>query len=516
MNQADAAVPGERVTLSEDERAAMRAYLQRAEVRLSTMHRIAGVFLNGAGLLFLLPVFLRDAFVRIAKSALTFGDPLLQVLATALLFAVLGIPLWALYLLIKDIINFYFTAYHAGLRERFFHPRLVLSGIAFSDDEARPEVKDAIIASQQTRDMLSFIVPQDQEDRKTYLRILSATQNQIIPERRLKYMPSERDELNEDVRLFDAALGLAGVVDRSLIEEVAKMEMSLARHAISLRHLVLRYSKALLLFLLTTVILVVSAELLAPSTNGTQPIPGGTGGQFPQTDEVGLLLLYATFVLWAFLTPLLVTRPISWIYRFAAKNLTRINSDHQLLVFERTVMVVSIVAFAVASCLTAMATATLFGWKQQYAIALALFVSIGFGWFWLWYSFVKHREIHSFREASPESTPEHAVRSGSAGEGIGVEQSTHISQEGTGFDSSDINLAALHRKISETFSDSELGTLCRDVGVDYDDLEGFGRAAKAKDLVFYLERRGRIPQLLAQLQQERPHVDWQRFVRQQP
>jgi hypothetical protein len=321
MNQADAAVPGERVTLCENERSAMRAYLQRAEVRLSTMHRIAGVFLNGAGLLFLLPVFLRDAFVRVAKIAFTFGDPLPRGLATALLLAMLGIPLLALYLLIKDIVNFYFTAYHAGLRERFFHPRLILSGVAFSDDEARPEVKNAIIASQQTKDMLSFIVPQDQEDRKTYQRILAATQNQIIPDKRLKYMPDKRDELNEEVCLFDAALGLAGVVDRSLIEEVAKMEMSLTRHAISLRHLVLRYSKALLLFLLTTVILVVSAEILAPSTTGTQPVPGGTGVQSPQTDEaLRLLLLCVTFVLWAVLTPWLVRRPISWIYRFAAER----------------------------------------------------------------------------------------------------------------------------------------------------------------------------------------------------
>ncbi len=42
-----------------EEHAAMRAYLQRAEVRLSTMHRVAGVLLNGAGLLFLFPVLLK-------------------------------------------------------------------------------------------------------------------------------------------------------------------------------------------------------------------------------------------------------------------------------------------------------------------------------------------------------------------------------------------------------------------------------------------------------------------------
>jgi effector-associated domain 7 (EAD7)-containing protein len=177
---------------------------------------------------------------------------------------------------------------------------------------------------------------------------------------------------------------------------------------------------------------------------------------------------------------------------------------------------VSIVAFAVASYLTAIATETLFGGKQGYLTTLAVIISIGFAWIWLWHSFGKHREIHTLREASPEATPEHSVRSRSAGEGIGVEQSTHISQEGTAFDPIDVSLPALHRKISETFSESELGTLCKDVGVDYDDLEGFGRAAKTKDLVFYLERRGRVPDLLTRVQKERPRVDWQRFVRQQP
>lgn len=40
-----------------DARNAMRAFLQRSEVRLSTMHRIANAFLSGAGLLVLFPVF---------------------------------------------------------------------------------------------------------------------------------------------------------------------------------------------------------------------------------------------------------------------------------------------------------------------------------------------------------------------------------------------------------------------------------------------------------------------------
>lgn len=42
-----------------------RAFLQRGEVRLSTMHRVASAFLGGAGLLFLFPLFTRDFFKEI-------------------------------------------------------------------------------------------------------------------------------------------------------------------------------------------------------------------------------------------------------------------------------------------------------------------------------------------------------------------------------------------------------------------------------------------------------------------
>src|SRR5215467_11561787 len=36
-------------TLNETDRVALRAFVQRGEVRLSTMHRVAGSFLSGAG-----------------------------------------------------------------------------------------------------------------------------------------------------------------------------------------------------------------------------------------------------------------------------------------------------------------------------------------------------------------------------------------------------------------------------------------------------------------------------------
>ncbi len=53
--------------LTTDERNAMRAYLGRAEVRLSTLHRIATAFIGGAGLLLLIPVFIKDAIDSIMQ-----------------------------------------------------------------------------------------------------------------------------------------------------------------------------------------------------------------------------------------------------------------------------------------------------------------------------------------------------------------------------------------------------------------------------------------------------------------
>ncbi len=55
-----------------DERNAMRSFIQRGEVRLSTMHRVAVGFLSGAGLLFLLPVFLKDGVLSIIGAILDY------------------------------------------------------------------------------------------------------------------------------------------------------------------------------------------------------------------------------------------------------------------------------------------------------------------------------------------------------------------------------------------------------------------------------------------------------------
>jgi hypothetical protein len=69
-------------------------------------------------------------------------------------------------------------------------------------------------------------------------------------------------------------------------------------------------------------------------------------------------------------------------------------------------------------------------------------------------------------------------------------------------------LTCLREIVALYFNEGELRTLCFDLGVDYDDLPGKGKTEKAKDLVEYLEHRGRISELVEIGQQLRPNVSW--------
>ena len=69
-------------------------------------------------------------------------------------------------------------------------------------------------------------------------------------------------------------------------------------------------------------------------------------------------------------------------------------------------------------------------------------------------------------------------------------------------------LVALRQVLVSRFDEGELRTLCFDMGICYDDLPGQGRADRARELVAYLERRGRIPELGTVGQRLRPDVPW--------
>ena len=66
----------------------------------------------------------------------------------------------------------------------------------------------------------------------------------------------------------------------------------------------------------------------------------------------------------------------------------------------------------------------------------------------------------------------------------------------------------LRRLLVEHFDIEDLRTLCFDLGEDYDSLRGEGKAGKARELVAYLERCGRISELVAIGSEMRPNASW--------
>jgi hypothetical protein len=69
-------------------------------------------------------------------------------------------------------------------------------------------------------------------------------------------------------------------------------------------------------------------------------------------------------------------------------------------------------------------------------------------------------------------------------------------------------LVKLHRILDKGFDLEELRTLCFELGVDYDDLRGEGKVNKARELISYLDRRGRTSELVRIGQHTRDDIAW--------
>ena len=75
---------------------------------------------------------------------------------------------------------------------------------------------------------------------------------------------------------------------------------------------------------------------------------------------------------------------------------------------------------------------------------------------------------------------------------------------------------ALLRFLENHYTLDGLKTLCFNLFVDYDNLGGDTKNAKARELILHLERVGRLPDLLAQLGRERPRAYERDFARTPP
>jgi hypothetical protein len=71
------------------------------------------------------------------------------------------------------------------------------------------------------------------------------------------------------------------------------------------------------------------------------------------------------------------------------------------------------------------------------------------------------------------------------------------------------NLVAIVRRIADSFDERELRDLYFTLQMEYADLPGASRQDKVRELALYMQRHGRLPELLDQLQQLRPHLQWE-------
>jgi hypothetical protein len=71
-----------------------------------------------------------------------------------------------------------------------------------------------------------------------------------------------------------------------------------------------------------------------------------------------------------------------------------------------------------------------------------------------------------------------------------------------------MNVIKLLAYLDQYFSLDDLETLCFLLGVDFDNLGGIGKKGKARELIEYLDKRGRLDALITAMQQERPQLDF--------
>lgn len=325
-------------TLTKDERDAIRAYLGRAEVRHSTLHRIAIGFISGAGLLLLFPIFFRDVITSILTTLLAetwnhFPEmggwgiilTLMQMLAVGIPFFIsIFIPLYALYLLLKDIVHFYFSVYTPGFPPDLNNPTFSLNAMAFPFDESKA-VKRAVYNYQYRHEDNHFLMAFSEGKKLEYLdNFIQQTDGKIIPKTRQRHklalMGITSNEADPtEVNRLNAMFGLARLTDRTLVEEVAYMELVMTRSIIYLRRIVIRYIKTLLVFIWTALVSFVMMPLVQDP-------------RFP-----ALLVLAVGYFIWSFWAQYVVHLPVIWIYKFDPMLGKTANIDRQIVVLETRV-----------------------------------------------------------------------------------------------------------------------------------------------------------------------------------
>ena len=344
-------VPESQLTISDEEsRAAMRAFLQRSEVRLSTLHRVAQALLGGSALILLLPLFLRDTFPKMMTvliSSYDAGQNAFAVAAIGLAAAlVILLPVPAIYLLVGDLLGFYFTSNTFGAhpdgpqapQRVIFNPRFIIPGLGFNNDELSPRTRALLFEGRDDEWTRGLLVPHSTDDDGWRDRFDTRTYE--------VWGIVAAEGVEGDTERVRQAFRLAGLNrDRTLARDVARAEALIARHVLSIRTVVLRYSKALLLLIATTVVTLAASGLVDQAVR-EDPTNGKFVDGFPYRYMFLVALAYA---IWAPLAARSVTSPLRMIQRHTpgVGELSDVYLDKHTTQFESaTVFVTLVVLFA--------------------------------------------------------------------------------------------------------------------------------------------------------------------------
>ncbi len=312
--------------LNSEDRAAMRAFLQRSDVRLSTIHRTATSLLSGAGVLVLLPALGRDAIVNVLQALIGSEDNQLHWFLIIAVLATLSLSLVVVWLLFVEITRFFFHSNHlVSERGTTFTPRFTLTSLRLPIDDLSSNAQRELSERREDERNIDLLVPNNPNARRAIDKQLSAYEGISSP-----------SGDNDDKTRADALLILAGARDRTLADEVAKVEYGMARHVLRVQVIVLRYIKALLVVLLTTVLMFSLAAVVTRAST------------IDSTSErwiVALLLIWAPAVLYV------TSAPINWLgslLKSEGAEATGITFDRELTKLERISSYFSLVVFTVA------------------------------------------------------------------------------------------------------------------------------------------------------------------------
>lgn len=319
-----------------DDRAAMRAFLQRSEVRLSSVHRAATALLSGAGVLVLLPALTRDALVTVARTLLRAERTPTALLVLAGLALVIAAIVAVVWLLLAELTRFYFHSNHlGGAHGVTFAPRFGLSSLRLPDDELSAPSTALLGDARADADNIELVVPPNDRARRRIDQQVAAHAGRI----------DGANEQERDLARAVQLLRLVGAHDHALVDEVARAEYGMARHTQRLQVIVLRYLKALLVVIVSLLLVTALAAVVTP------PSPAGADAT---------IWVVALLLTWSPTAMVAVASPVRWLgalLRSEGAARTGVRYDPELTRLERVIALLStgVTACAVAAGVALMA-----------------------------------------------------------------------------------------------------------------------------------------------------------------